>query len=230
MAYPAGTYRNKLTFKLGTAGEIAVITLSTRYSGPEGEPFVTDHINSHVASKWGTGFNSLKTKFAPTVVLDHMDTYSLDPAGHALTKATTVFDGVDEAVWAGLSTAASLPWECAVVITLDGNTGGYDPHAARKRGRFYLPPPSADVLNTDNSGMLVHSFVDSICTGAHNWIEAVNDIPSGLSNQCRTVVSSKVGGYNTDVAFVRCDEKVDAQRRRENREGAPYRKDLDLTP
>jgi hypothetical protein len=230
MAYAVPLYRHKMTFLLGSDGEIAVFNIHTRYAGGEDTNLVTIALGNHVASKWNTPFSPLKPMWGPDVALQRCDTYLLDAAGHAVHKSTDVFDGVQHPAWVGTDPAASLPWECSLVVSLDGNTAGYDPHAARKRGRFYLPPNAAEVLAADGTGFFATAKVDLIQAAAQAWLEAINDVPATLGSQARVVIPSKVGGFNSDVVTVRCDNKVDAQRRRENRQAGMYVKSGVLTP
>lgn len=230
MPFAPGVYRSKFTFLLGTLGEIAVMTLATRYAGGEAEPTVTSQINHHVASQWSSHCGPVKTRFSTIVHLNHIDTYKLGTDGRALTKATSVFDGADQPAWSGTDTGSSLPWECAVVISLNANSTGYDPHAARKRGRFYLPPPAAVCLAGDGQGRLATGSVDNFSNTMFAFLEGVNDIPAGLGSQCRVIVASKAAAANYDVVSMHADDRVDAQRRRENRQPDSYTKTNVLAP
>jgi hypothetical protein len=198
------------------------MSFATRYAGSEAEPTVTSELVGHVASKFSDNAGPIKPLHASTVKLQRLDTYKLDTDGKALTKATAVFDGTDQPVWQGSATSGSLPWECAVVVSLNANGAGYDPHAARKRGRFYLPPPSTDTLAGDGNGRLATGKVDTFKTTWATILEAVNDIPSGLASQCRLIVASKVASANYDVVSLHVDDRVDVQRRRENRQADSY--------
>jgi hypothetical protein len=222
MTFATPLWRHKMTFTLGVDGEVACFNIHTRYAGSESEPTVTSQLCHHVSSKWNTPFGPLKPMFGPSVKLVKLDTYSIDAAGHALTKATALFDGSDQPTWQGTDTGSSLPWENSLVVSLNANTSAFDPHAARKRGRFYLPPPASQILSTGGTGLVIPAKIDLLQVAAQAWLEAINDIPSGLAGQCRVVVASKAASANYDVRTVSMDSRMDAQRRRENRQSGAY--------
>jgi hypothetical protein len=107
----------------------------------------------------------------------------------------------------GTSTADSLPFEVACVVTLRTSTPG-----GKGRGRFYLPPPST--LQMTDGGVFSAGFVSALMTGlgsaCDNFVTAdrkmhVYGVGTGITN-------------NLGVLSVEVGNVPDAQRRRRNKQ------------
>jgi hypothetical protein len=155
--------------------------------------------------------------------------YELDSAGHTVRKAAIVHPTTGTGSWSGSATT-SLPWECAPVVSLHGySTGAFVPQAARKRGRVYMPPfPAASITNQD--GAINNTDVDTYRAAVQAVLEALNDIPTGLTTQARVVILSTAGGFNTDVQDVVMGSTIHSQRRRERSQSVNHVSIGTLTP
>lgn len=217
-------------FDLGGGPEIAVCGFHARYMGSATESGLADGIAS-----WGwRGFQgqmaARAARFSSGVRLAEVACYILDPADkyHATDKGVAL-ESTGETGWAGTA-AYSLPWEAAPCVTLYGYTPGtYVKNHRRRTGRMYLPPPATGVIAA-TTGEMSNAAVDDLVSGVHAWIEAFNDIPTGLDSQVHAVVLSKMDVALYDVAHVKMDSRIDAQRRRERQQPITYANSYSLAP
>jgi len=91
-----------------------------------------------IQNLWTDGTNGIETLFPIPTSLTSVSVATLNATMHELTKAVT------PKIIAGTSTADTLPFQEAVVISLRGNS-------VRKngRGRMYLPALAEDQVNND---------------------------------------------------------------------------------
>lgn len=229
MAVPAGTYKARFTFDLGTPPvEQAVFGFHLRNADTASQA-TTDALATHVGAAWDGHSSALKPFFGPHVVLKTIDVYGLDATNHTTTKSTLTYPASGTGSWIGSGTN-SLPWECAPVVSLHGyTTGSFVPAARRKRGRMYLPPVAISKIS-NSDGILNNTDVDTIRSTVQAVLEAVNDIPAGLSSQARVVILSLAGGFNTDVQDVVSTSTIHSQRRRERSQPINHTSVGTLTP
>jgi hypothetical protein len=214
MAIGTDIYRVLYTFDLGTDGEVAETGFHVRWA--QADPVSEDNLASllgHVAAAWSAGFASVAGDFPTTVVLSKVGVYHVTGApGGSDGFATEAVSGDD--AWAGTA-GTSLPWECTLCITTE-TTHGQVAKPRRQRGRMFLPPMGSTVLDSGGFGLITTTKRDDLMNATLATLEAVNDEVVGA--QVRAVVYSPTGAKTTDILFVSADNKVDAQRRRENRQ------------
>lgn len=112
----------------------------------------------------------------------------------------------EEASLAGGGTSAvTHPLQIALVVSLQtGQRGG------SKRGRFYLPLPTAGV---QQDGLISTANRDNVQTAAAAFINALNDWP-GIDLVGPKVTIASIKGYNTDVTGVTVGRVLDTLRSR----------------
>nr|CRY97253.1 hypothetical protein [uncultured prokaryote] len=142
-----------------------------------------------------------------------------------LTVAEAYSPGSD-VVWHG-GTGYALPWQSALVISNYGYTpGAFDAGARRKRGRSYLPEFASTILSGVGDGALSPAQVTDMLNQWDQMWQAIRGADYD---------SVDMAGYlplpgivsPTDHAFWptkywRCDQIIDTQRRRRNREVSAY--------
>lgn len=116
----------------------------------------------------------------------------------------------------GQSTAAPLPLQCALVVTLGtGNAG------RSYRGRCYLPCSSADLQGD------THQFVLSdVQTIANQFAQFLHDVQ--FNNAGTPVVLSKARSAATEILTVSVDTRLDIQRRRAAQQSITARYSADV--
>lgn len=122
--------------------------------------------------------------------------------------------------WAGTADPPALPWETSLAVSLyTYQPGTFQIHGRRHRGRFYLPPMAASVLDNSNSGFVANSSISARLSGYKTFLNHLG----GLADDSRwaTVgVFSRMDSVVRPATFVSIDAKIDSQRRRQNRETA----------
>lgn len=121
----------------------------------------------------------------------------------------------------------SLPWSDALVISNYGYVPGlFDPDAKSKRGRAYLPQFAANQLASTPNGTQSTAQVLARMTSYDQMWQAIragdySDVGmSGFLPMPGIVSAHKSAFYRTQ--YWRCDQILDTQRRRRNREISAY--------
>nr|CRY97162.1 hypothetical protein [uncultured prokaryote] len=152
-------------------------------------------LSSAITSAYGAGFSTIT---APDVVTTLASTATIDPATDGqLTRVEAVLS------LAGAATEEMLPFQCATCITLV--TAVANRHG---RGRFYLPPLAAIVLD---AGRLSASAVSNLDTAFTAFFDDLTT--AGLE----PVVRNRTGHVSTPVTEARVGDVIDTQRRRRNK-------------
>lgn len=156
--------------------------------------------------------------WGPNVILAKVTAVHYDTTGHTLNEQ--VFNAGTP--WVGSSTASALPWETSLAVSLyTYPRGTFTTNGRRKRGRYYLPPMSAGVLDASDSGYFDNTLVSALLSAQHTFlIAAGKDIAGVHVLDCS--VLSKVDDILRPVVQISLDAKFDSQRRRENRETAGH--------
>lgn len=200
-------------FTLGSDGEIAQTGFHARWAhGAPADPATAALLSAHAASQWATAFGSIDNNFSSALTLDKVTVYHVVPGAATDNLAVTIVTGDD--AWAGGNDDA-LPWECSLVMTLE-TTRDRLPHPRRYRGRMYLPALASAVLTSDGKGFIDSGSDPQFRDATLALLEGFNS--SVDSVQARAVVYSVAGEMTNDVVWVSSDNKVDVQRRRENRQ------------
>lgn len=163
------------------------------------------------ASHW-SGSPSIASYYSNLVRYHRVDAYHLDVNGLALHHGVAAMP--TEVV--GTQTTC-LPPECAVVVSLrpdPSSTVFVNP--GRRRGRFYLPAPSAAALAAN--GDLSTTFQNTVLSWAQsliNDIQGMHLTPTDSStSHWDVVIASGREGTTAQVGEIRVGAVMDAQRRR----------------
>lgn len=158
-----------------------------------------------------------------SVRVDHLTAAT----GKVAEQGNALFQGAGN-TWAGTG-SKSLPWECSLCISLYGyQPGTFATDKGRKRGRFYLPPPDADALET-RSGQFSDGNLTQAVTQVAAFLNSVQGMTIGGVGPAGTdyfnVVTISRGTPTKplvptayDVLYVQGDSRVDSQRRRERQQ------------
>lgn len=121
--------------------------------------------------------------------------------------------------WVGSSSAKALPWETSLCISLYAyQPGTFVVNGKQKRGRYYLPPMSSQVLDASNSGffdngLIAATLAEQATFYSHLYAGA---FPGTLV--VVPVIYSRVAQDLYTAEYLVTDAKIDSQRRRQNRE------------
>ena len=187
-------------------------------------PADVQEIASKVGNKWSTniGQNAL---FGSGVHLIRSEAYHLDTEGKTLDKGVVVAGNDSPVLWNGSATN-TLPYEVSAAVTLFG----YDPaqfvrDARRRRGRFYLPPFSATIMD-GNTGRFSMTSLNSLKTNLDAFLNDIHRMKVGggapLEDDMKLCVLSKTGGLATPVQAWRMGDVPDAQRRRRRNQAEAF--------
>jgi hypothetical protein len=158
-----------------------------------------------VATAWKAQFAGMADVFTPNVVYTEVGAVQMeqdDPTGsdgsggnRRQSYPTGWWQWATADRPKGITNSASLPYEVATAVTLRTTTRG-----PRGRGRFYLPPPAIDVMDTGAGGLLKAVYVTEIGTQIGHFITAVEAatghqvlVVSGRAKQLHQVSSIEVG-------------------------------------
>lgn len=153
----------------------------------------------------------------PSIIADHCRVALEDTNGHTLFEKINAASGALS--WNGTGSGRQLPYDNAIAISLYGyEPGNFDPFGRYKRGRFYLPPPTADVLDSGNTGTMDHTALADIAT---DWGTVLQELQehdySGFPTFSPVlVINSRASVEAHPVTWLRYDDKMDTQRRRQN--------------
>ena len=223
MAVPDTLYKINFNMQIGAGDEIAVWGHHVTWDSTIDSDAAAS-LAKHCRDAWQDSFTA--TGLFPTSVTGaNVTAYSLNPAApyHARAKGVSAFGTDGDPGWTGGGGGDSLPWECALVVTLNAFENPFDLLKARKRGRMYLGPV-AKARISGGGGLMSSDDAEAFANSTLAYFEAVNDLLAGT--QVRAVVFSRGGKGGAAAAGVSnlvnisCDNKVDSQRRRENKQDA----------
>lgn len=138
--------------------------------------------------------------------------------GHILRQQA--YSGDD--AWVGAAADPALPWETSLAVSLyTYPRGTFVSHGRRKRGRFYLPPMAASMLDSSNSGYFPDGNIDSQLGYMKAFLGDVNQDMVGVPVGTLSVFS-RMDSTLRPVTQITLDAKYDSQRRRQNRETVGY--------
>lgn len=148
-----------------------------------------------LTAAWGAGMASLTTA---DVDVTAAAAASIDPATEGqITRAEVVL------ALTGTDVGEMLPFQCATVVSL------LTASATRSgRGRFYLPPLAASVLD---GGRISAASLATLDTAWTAFFDSLNT--SGLT----VVVRNRASHISTGVTSARVGDVIDTQRRRRNK-------------
>lgn len=217
VSVPAGTFKIRLRAALGNPPvEEAAFGFHLRNADT-----VSDEncalLATHVLNAWNDQMTAVIGFFAAKVKMVDVMCYHLDSSGHADHAGGSNFATSGTGSYQGTATT-SLPWECSPVVSLHAyGASDFIAHKARRRGRYYLPPVASAMINNQD-GIMNSGDVDSLQAASTAFLEQVNDIPSGLTDQARVVIYSAVDGATYDVQQVITSSSLRSQRRRERQQ------------
>nr|CRY97249.1 hypothetical protein [uncultured prokaryote] len=181
-----------------------------------------------IRDRWVEHITSLGF-WSTAVRADYVRVDNLDAdTGKVIHSGQAPFSGTGN-TWQG-SGADSLPWETTICVSLYGYTPGqFTTNKPRKRGRMYLPPPST-LVPSGPSGQMNQSNVSELVdelVAFFNDVQGMHadDLPTNGDYFDLRVVSrgtplKPLDPTSTPITLVRCDSRVDSQRRREHSQPA----------
>lgn len=191
-------------------------------------------VADRVRDAWLSALTGKADLFSGAYQLEHVRLDWLDPGpgpGHLKTTDVTISALAQTGSGSFRGTGDSLPWECALVVSLAAYPeGGFAPNKGRHRGRWYWPAiPKSSITGIE--AQLPDTAVSAYGTAAVNFLELVNSpVGGGLSAQMRSVVLSRADDAAYDIEHIWVDSRVDSQRRRENRQPVSNRQTAPLDP
>jgi hypothetical protein len=199
--------------KVGTDMDIAEFTVNCHKDSYEPD-------DAQLLKLADGGYKAWQGHIDPTLWCDNVflvsvagRTFSAD--GHTFREQVWTHGPTD---WVGTATGAALPWETSMALGLyTYPRGSFVANARRKRGRIYLPPMAANVLDPSNSGFFSNANLPTLLANLHEFMSHVGEDDIGAS-VVKPGVYSRVDGAIRDVTQLSLDAKIDSQRRRQNRE------------
>lgn len=181
------------------------------------DPAVTDAILMDMADAAlaSQAANVAPNHWSPSIQCAHVRVALEGTDGKTLFEK--IVQAVDDLAWVGTGSATSLPWSSSLCVSLYAyEPGTFSPFGKSQRGRFYLPPPSIDVLLADGTGEVNPTVSAGI---RDQWAQVAKELQehdySGFPAFAPAlVVNSRRLGEAFPVTFVRVDNKLDTQRRR----------------
>jgi hypothetical protein len=170
-------------------------------------------VRDGLKSKWG----EISANISNSVSVNRVDAYHLGEDGLTIDKATSPATGAN--ALQGAATGTLLPLELTYAVSLYAyDPAAYDPQGGRKRGRIYIPGvPSAAI---GGAGRLsTYAGVSSAWAGAFGYMQnrVMDAGPIGLNERAQLVVLSRRFNSTAPVQFVRVDDLLDVQKRRQNK-------------
>lgn len=176
-----------------TPGESWSWTLHTEGNLSAGD--ANDVLAAAITAAYTSG---LSTVSPPAVVTTAASTATIDPSTDGqITRVEVVLS------LAGAAVEEMLPFQCATCVTLI--TASATRHG---RGRFYLPPLAALVLEDGRLNAAALSNLDGAFTAFFSELAT-----GGLT----AVVRNRTGHISTPVTEARVGDVIDTQRRRRNK-------------
>lgn len=146
----------------------------------------------------GAFFTATSAIFSTDVEAVEATTVELDPVSGTQLTGTT-----DPRSDAGTSTAESLPYQCAPVVSLRTAT-----LSRAGRGRFYAPSLAVDQMA---GGRMITAAQTALADGAEDMLNSL----IGAGQQI--VIYHRTAGNTTPVVSLDVGDVVDTQRRRRNK-------------
>jgi hypothetical protein len=200
--------------RAGTQEDHAEFTLWIDGDGTEPDDANLHSLAIGAGNAWTSNVPNLR--WCNNVTLGSITATSYLADGHIL-RQQSVGPGTG---WTGAAADPALPWETSLCISLyTYPRGTFVSHGKRKRGRFYLPPMAAAMLDSSNSGYFPDGNVDSQLGYMHDFLADVNQDMEGVGVGTLSVFS-RVDSVLRPVTQISMDAKYDSQRRRQNRETA----------
>jgi sulfite reductase beta subunit-like hemoprotein len=176
-----------------TPGEVWSFTLHTEGNLSAGD--ANDALAAAITAAYTNGFATITP---PEVTTTAASTATINEATDGqVTRVEVVL------ALAGTAAEEMLPYQCATCITLV--TASATRHG---RGRFYLPPLAAGVLDAGRLSAAAVSNLDVSFTAFFDQLAT-----SGLT----VVVRNRTGHISTPVTEARVGDVIDTQRRRRNK-------------
>jgi len=148
-----------------------------------------------LTAAWAAGMDDITT---PEVDLTLASAASIDPATDGqITRVEVVL------TLTGVNVGEMLPFQCATVVSL--LTASATRHG---RGRFYLPPLAALVLDGGRISAASLAVLDTAWTAFFDSLNTDGVTP---------VVRNRTGHISTTVTSARIGDVIDTQRRRRNK-------------
>lgn len=158
-----------------------------------------------------------KADYSSAAVLSTCIATHYSTAGATVNEKRAVAGPTD---WVG-SQIRSLPWECSLAFSLYSYTPGtFVAHAARRRGRCYMPPLGAGVLANNSAGQLADDEAMSLLTDFKTWLTDVFSHTYDSDKHFQPSVFSREAVHLYPVTDLVVDGKIDSQRRRERQQNA----------
>lgn len=220
MSTPADAYFVRYQFtliKVNTPEDIAEMGLWFRALGGAeyGDPELAS-IAEGAYNAWNAHMNP--GLWATNVELSSVVASNYLANGHTLHEQNFV----PETPWVGSDSAAAMPWETSLAVSLyTYPRGTFVTDGRRKRGRCYLPPMAASQLDPSNSGFFKNSNFAGLLTAVSAWLNDADQDRLGVQVG-RLAVFSRADSETRDVVQISMDAKFDSQRRRQNREIAGH--------
>jgi hypothetical protein len=200
-APPANTVKCVISGTL-PSGEIFAFGFQMDGSGISGQLALTQLLGVVSGSLTGNFLTTaVKALFGTGVVFTTVSLYYYNGGSTAALQAQN--SGINTP---GTSAAAQLPDQCALVVSLLTGIPG-----RTKRGRLYLPPMSAGLMN--GNGQLSSATCTTVAAAMAAFFNGIRTSANGA----QPVVASATAGTKTPLTSVRVDSIVDTQRRRRNK-------------
>lgn len=215
--YPTNRWMSTWHFELNRAGVVEEeANFSLHFGGTSYEP-TDDQLNSIAEGAYKAWDSNVDSgHFTNAVYLVSTKSYRFNSAG----KVIGIGSYADATPWAGSHAPPSLPWETSLALSLYSyERGTFVPNPRRRRGRIYLPPMAAGVLDGSNSGYYSDSGISALLTELHAFVQDAEKDALGVA-LAPPVVFSRVGEALYQVTDLYIDAKFDSQRRRERSEQA----------
>jgi hypothetical protein len=220
MAYPSNLIRLTWVFDLQTGGtieDLAEFAINCGEDSFEPDDAQLLKLARGAFNAWES--NVATSRFGTNVHLGSIIAQTFNGDGSTALKQTLVAPSD----WRGTAGGACMPWETSLALSLyTYPRGSFVAHGRRKRGRIYLPPMSASVLDPANSGYFKDSDIDAFLGELTSFIEDVGNDDLGV-HVVTPQVFSRVDSVMRSVTQISIDAKFDSQRRREKGQHAGYR-------
>jgi len=220
MTVPASAYELRFNFPLSritTAEDIAIfgLWLEMKDGSTPSDANLIDYATA--------GYDAWKNNISGASWTTNVQLGSVDAITYNLNGSTKAREThVAGTPWVGTSTSPALPWETALAVSLyTYPRGTFVTNGKRKRGRFYLPPMSANNLDASNSGFFQNATIGALLAEMADFLAMVNRDGLGVAISTLSVFS-RTDSILRPVTQLSVDAKFDSQRRRQNREQAGH--------
>lgn len=229
MPVPPGTMRITFNTRLG-GSEIALYGFHLNATDAEavGGSFL-EEVAKKARDSWLEAFDTYRPVFSQACVWESVraDLLSIEPGVRYLKVQDSAFAPFDQSgdnSYKGTG-QYSLPWECSAVVSMAAYApGAFEVNKGRWRGRYYLPPLAVNTIGL-TTGEMLEATTTGLADTAAEFHNALNgELSDTLDDDIRTVVLSRSDDTVRVVRQVWVDSKVDAQRRRENRQPATFKR------